>query len=140
MRARLYDSTGAPIAFMIFQDDLTTDATEVRFLAYGKLILDEGGIPPFVLKDVEGWQQVLGQYPDRALMADWPANYTTAKYALSQLTSADYNGPDKQDRLNALNQMEQNGLADIAKGLPPPGVPTANPSSFPTPVHPVMAH
>jgi hypothetical protein len=68
---------------------------------------------------------LVGQYPDRALMADWPAGYTTAKYDLSQLTSADYDGPDKQARLQMLQQTEQNGLNDIRNGLPAPGVPNA---------------
>jgi hypothetical protein len=122
---RLYDSGGAPIAYMRFYDQLTTDTTEVRLVGYGKLILDEGGIPPFVLRDVEGWEMLVGQYPDRALMADWPAGYTTAKYDLSQLTSADYDGPDKQARLQMLQQTEQNGLNDIRNGLPAPGVPNA---------------
>lgn len=124
IQGRLYDSGGAPIAYMRFYDQLTTDSTEVRLLAYGKVILDEGGVPPFVLRDVEGWRMVVGEYPDRELMTDWPAGYTTAKYDLSQLTGADYDGADKQLRLQQLSQTEQNGLNDIHNGLPAPGVPT----------------
>ena len=82
IQGRLWDSTGSPIAFMIFQDNLDVSSKEVRLSAYGKIVLDEGGIPPFVLKDVEGWRDVLGQYPDRELMDDWPAGYTTAAYSI----------------------------------------------------------
>jgi hypothetical protein len=122
IQGRLYDSTGAPIALLVFQDPLDTSATEVRLLAYGKLLLDEGGVPPFVLRDLEGWRIELGSYPGRTLMADWAGGYTTASYALSQLTGADYNGPDKQDRAQAIDAMEAAGLQDIANGQVPPGV------------------
>jgi hypothetical protein len=122
IQGRLYDSTGAPIALLIFQDPLDTSSTEVRLLAYGKLLLDEGGVPPFVLRDLEGWRIDSGTYPGRTLMAEWAGGYTTASYALSQLTGADYNGPDKQDRAQSINAMEASGLEDIANGRTPPGV------------------
>jgi len=110
-------------------------------VAYGKLILDEGGVPPFVLRDVEGWRMDVGNYPDRELMAEWPAGYTTATYALSQLTSADYDGPDKQARLQMLQQTEQNGLNDIHDGLPAPGVPGQQPAEgAKAPQGPLPAH
>jgi hypothetical protein len=116
IQGRLYDSTGAPIAYMRFLDTLTTASKEVRLYAFGKVILDEGGVPPFVLRDVEGWRMAIGEYPDRELMTDWPAGYTTAKYALSQLSGADYDGPDKQRKIAALTQAEAEGINNIRNG------------------------
>lgn len=118
IQGRLYDSTGAPIAYMRFLGDLTASSTEVRLYAFGKVIVDEGGIPPFVLRDVEGWRMTLGEYPDRELMAEWPAGYTTAKYDLSQISGADYDGPDKQEKIAALNHAEAEGIANIQNGVP----------------------
>jgi hypothetical protein len=60
----------------------------------------------------------LGEYPDRELMAEWPAGYTTAKYDLSQISGADYDGPDKQEKIAALNHAEAEGIANIQNGVP----------------------
>jgi hypothetical protein len=116
---RLYDANNRPLVYMRFLDQLTTASTEVRLDAFGKVILDEGGVPPFILRDVEGAEMLEGQYPDRAPMADWPAGYTTHTYALSQLSDADYDGADKQRKIDALDQATKDGLANI-KATPPP--------------------
>jgi hypothetical protein len=84
------------------------------------VILDEGGVPPFVLRDVEGARILLGQYPDREPMLDWPAGYTTANYPLSQLSSADYTGADKQRKIAALDEATKEGLANIRASHPAP--------------------
>jgi hypothetical protein len=116
---RLYDSTGVPIVYMRFIDDMTPATTEVRLLAYGAVILDEGGVPPFVLKDVEGALFVIGGFPDREPMVDWPANYTTTAYPLSSLTSADNDDDDKERKIQALDKATQDGIANIRAGAPP---------------------
>lgn len=115
---RLYDSNGAPIAYMRFIDDMTPDTKEVRLLAYGAVILDEGGVPPFTLKDVEGSFFVIGGFPDREPMADWPGPYTTAKYALSSLTNADNDDADKQRKVQALDKATQDGMDNIHNSTP----------------------
>jgi hypothetical protein len=124
IQGRLYDSTGLPLVYMRFLGALDPSSTDVRLYAFGKVILDEGGVPPFVLRDVEGWRMTLGEYPDRELMTDWPAGYTTAKYDLSQISSADYNGPDKQVKITALANAEAEGLNDIRSGASPAPPPT----------------
>ncbi|MEO8797869.1 MAG: hypothetical protein ABI551_08295 [Polyangiaceae bacterium] len=115
---RLYDSNGAPIAYMRFIDQLTPDSKEVRLLAYGAVILDEGGVPPFTLKDVEGSMLVVGGFPDREPMADWPGPYTTASYPLSSLTNADNDDADKKRKIGALDKATQDGINDIRSGTP----------------------
>jgi hypothetical protein len=118
---RLYDSTGMPLVYMRFMGELTTASTTVRLLAFGKVILDEGGVPPFNMQEVEGAEILIGQYPDRAPMADWVGPYAlTGGYALSQLSDADYNGEDKQRKIAALNQAAKEGLDNIRASAPPP--------------------
>jgi hypothetical protein len=115
---RLYDANGAPLVYMRFIDEMTPDTKEVRLLAYGAVILDEGGVPPFTLKDVEGSMLVVGGFPDRQPMVDWPANYVTAKYALSSLTNADNDDADKQRKIQALDKATQDGINSIRSGTP----------------------
>jgi hypothetical protein len=115
---RLYDANGAPIVYMRFIDEMTPDTKEVRLLAYGAVILDEGGVPPFTLKDVEGSLLVVGGFPDRQPMVDWPGPYTTAKYSLSSLTNADNDDADKQRKIQALDKATQDGINGIRSATP----------------------
>ena len=115
---RLYDSTGLPLVYMRFLGELTGANTEVRLLGFGKVILDEGGVPPFVLRDVEGSEMLIGQYPDRAPMAEWLGPYTTAAYPLSSLSAAEYNGADKQRKIDALDQAARDGVQNIRASGP----------------------
>ena len=138
---RLYDTTGRPIAYMRFLEELSKDSHEVRLLAFGKVIVDEGAVPPFVLRDVEGARILTGQYPDRELMQTWPGDYTTAKYDLASISSRDYNGADRQDKIQALDHAAEEGLANIkaaaSKGgsSGSSGVAAAEPSTEAPPTH-----
>jgi len=117
---RVYDSTNLPIAYARYLDRLGPDAKEVRLEAFGKVLVDAGAVPPLTLKDVEGQRMVLGTYPDRELMEGWPAGIETPNYDPSLFSSAQYEDPDKQKKLNALNKATQEGLDNIKKGGPPP--------------------
>jgi hypothetical protein len=127
--ARVYDSTGAPISYVRFLDQLTQASTEVRMAVFGGLLVDEGAVPPLVLRDVEGQRMVLNQYPDREVMVEWPANYTSAKYDIGQFTTKPYVDPEKQAQLGALEKATQDGVTNIrsqgtaAQSPTPPGVP-----------------
>jgi hypothetical protein len=128
--ARVYDSTGAAISYLRFLDQLGQASTEVRLAVYGGLLVDEGAVPPLILRDVEGHMMLLNQYPDRAMMADWPANYTSAKYDIGSFTTSPYVDPQKQAQLGALDKATQDGIANIrsqgtAAAAPgPPGPPS----------------
>lgn len=131
---RVYDAHGGAIAYLRFMDQLTTDSKEVRLLAFGKLLVDEGAVPPLYLRDVEGRRMVVGEYPDRELMNDWPGPYKSATYDSKSFSDADYDGPDKQARIGALDQAEKDGLANLKGANPlPPGAP------LPTPPDPAPA-
>ncbi|MEO9236426.1 MAG: choice-of-anchor X domain-containing protein [Polyangiaceae bacterium] len=115
---RLYDANGLPIVYMRFIDEMTPDTKEVRLLAYGAVILDEGGVSPFTLKDVEGSMLVVGGFPDREPMTDWRGPYTTANYALSSLTNADNDDADKQRKIKALDKATQDGIDNVRSTKP----------------------
>jgi hypothetical protein len=138
--ARVYDSTGAPISYVRFLDTLTQASTEVRLAVFGGLLVDEGAVPPLVLRDVEGHRMVLNQYPDREMMDDWAANYTSAKYDISQFTTKPYIDPEKAAQMTALEKATQDGVANIrsqgtAAVTPgPPGPPTV-PAGGAAPTH-----
>ena len=116
INGRLYDSTGLPLVFMNFTGELTTETTEVRLLAFGKVILDEGGVPPFTLQDVDGQEMLIGVYPDRAPMVEWAGPYATQNYSIASLSNADYDGPDKQRKIDALDKATQEGIERISNG------------------------
>jgi hypothetical protein len=110
---RVYDSAGTPVALCRFHDNLAAGTQEVRFVAYGKLLLDEGAIPPLTLQDLEGWRFSLGQYPDRDVMDEWAGGVTTPAYDVSLFTGQDWNGGDMQSQLQALDQSTADGLANL---------------------------
>ena len=110
---RVYDSAGTPVVLCRFHDNLAAGTQEVRFVAYGKLLLDEGAIPPFTLQDLEGWRFSLGQYPDRDVMDEWAGGVTTPAYDVGLFTNQDWNGGDMQSQLQALDQSTAAGLANL---------------------------
>lgn len=127
VHARLFDSKDQPIAMMTFVDEVTKDTREIRLLAYGKLLRDTNAVPPFVVKDVEGWRYTIGSTPDRELMVMWPCNYRTSSYDPSQFTNADWDDPMKQARLKLIDDNLKNGPSEIApvdsNGIPLPPKP-----------------
>jgi hypothetical protein len=110
---RVYDSTGAPAVLCRFHDQLTTDTREIRLVAYGKVLLDEGAVPPLTLRDLEGWRFSLGQYPDRDLMDDWEGGVVSPAYSIGSFTQQSWNGPDLQSQLEAFDTSTAAGLANL---------------------------
>jgi hypothetical protein len=134
---RIYDSTGAPMVYCRFLEQLTESSKEVRLLAFGKLLLDEGAVPPLVLKDIEGHRMVMGQHPDRELMDEWPGNVKSIPFDPKTLSHSDYEGADKQRRIADLDKATQDGLANIhaAPSAEVPGGPVAPGAPAPPPSH-----
>ena len=124
---RIYDGAGRPAVLARFLGDLATTDKEVRLLAFGKVLLDEGAAPPLVLRDLEGRRMVFGQHPDRELMDDWDPQYRSAAFDLSSISPKEYDGPDKRQRIADLDKATRDGLDNIRKGAPPappPGPPS----------------
>jgi len=84
-----------------------------RDLAFGKLLLDEGAVPPLGLRDVEGQRMVLGQHPDREVMEEWLAGFKTPAYPVTSLSDAEHKDPNKQKHLDALDKATSDGVANI---------------------------
>jgi hypothetical protein len=103
IRGRLYDSRNTPVALVSFIDELPADAHEVRLLTYGKLLRDQRAVPPFTLRDIEGWRYALGEYPDREMMAMWAAGYQTAAYSIDRFTDQVWDSPDKRAKIESFD-------------------------------------
>jgi hypothetical protein len=99
---RLYDSRGQPVAMLHFNDVVTVQVGELRLLAFGKLLLDEGASSPFTLQDVQGWRMTEQGSPDREMMEMWAGPYQTASYSAAAFSEQEWDSPTKQRRLQAL--------------------------------------
>jgi hypothetical protein len=104
---RLYDSRGYPIAVLHFNDLVSAQVQELRLLAFGKLLLDEGAAAPFTLQDVQGWRMVDQGYPDREMMAMWAGPYRTTNYSAAAFSDREWESPTKQRRLQALQRLTE---------------------------------
>jgi hypothetical protein len=99
---RLYDSSGQPVAILHFNDVLTEQVRELRLLAFGKLLLDQGASSPFTLREVQGWRMTEQGSPDREMMQMWTGPYQTASYSAAAFSDKEWDSPTKQRRLQAL--------------------------------------
>jgi hypothetical protein len=115
--ARVYDSAGAPLVYCRSLSQLTTDVREVRLVAFGALLLDEGATPPLVLRDIEGHRLLKDAYPDRELIEEWSGNFKTSAFDMQKLSHEAYKDADTQRRLDVLDQSTKAGLASF----PEPG-------------------
>jgi hypothetical protein len=103
IRGRLFDARNTPVALVTYIDEIAADAHEVRMLTYGKLLRDQGAQPPFTLRDIEGWHYLLGEYPDREVMAMWEAGYKTAMYPMDRFTDQPWDSPEKRARVDSFD-------------------------------------
>ncbi len=140
--ARLYDAAGKPAALLTFVGPLTLDSHEVVFTAFGKTLLDQGLVSPFAHKDLEGFSYVSTTDSDRAVMAVLPGPFLSAAFAMNQLSSAEWDSPERSKSIDSVNSVMAHGPSEIApvdsNGIPIPPIPLVSPSGTPTPVPPPM--
>jgi hypothetical protein len=123
IRGRLYDARNTPVALLSFVDELTTDDREVKLFTYGKLLRDQGAQPPFTLHDLEGWHYLLGEYPDRELMAPWAAGYRTAAYPITSFTTQTWDSPQKRAKIESFDNAVRETMASQHAPPAPGGKP-----------------
>ena len=116
--ARVYDNVGTPVTYCRYLHQLTPDVHEVRLLAFGALLLDEGAVPPLVLRDVEGHRLLPDTHPDRELLEEWPANFKTGPFDVHKLSSAPYKDPTKPARIEDFDRATAAGLANTPGAAP----------------------
>ena len=104
---RLYDSSGNPVAILHFNDFVGAQTSELRLLAFGKLLRDEGGASPFTVQDIQGWRMVEQGNPDREMMEMWAGPYRTASYPNVAFSDREWDSPTKQRRLQALQHLTE---------------------------------
>jgi hypothetical protein len=99
---RLDDATGRPVALLRFTAGLEAGHQQVPLRAHGRLLRDEDAVPPWTLRDVEGFRLVPGGHPDREVMAIWSGPYRTESRSMDALTDEGWDSPGRRARLAAL--------------------------------------
>lgn len=104
LRGRVHDSRGKPVALLQFNDVLKTGSQEIRFVAFGRVLIDEKAVSRLVFQDVEGWRMLRGAYPDREVMHMWSGSYETAAYGRDLLSSDEWESPAKRRYMKGLER------------------------------------
>lgn len=103
VRGRLYDGAGSAVALMDASGSYRRTDHEVRLVAFGLLLRDEGAESPFELRDVEAWRTVSG-FPDRQKVLTWVGPYETRKYDLGDFSDEEWTTPDKERQVALMRQ------------------------------------
>ena len=90
---------------------LDPSSKEVRLQAFGRVVREQDSPSPFTLTNLRGYIFYPGQEPDRKLLADYPEDYRTAKYAMDAFSEDEYWDDHKQTQIQ--------NLLDAAKAAPP---------------------
>lgn len=90
---RVDDAAGKPLALARFDGELAAGAFVVPLVLHGKIARDEGGVSPFVLRDLEGFRLLEGVYPDRETLEPWAGPYRSREYRPEELSDAPWPAP-----------------------------------------------
>ncbi len=66
---RVDDATGTPFALLTFNEELARGRQEAKLTLFGRLVLDQHPVPPFTLRDVEGFLLRESGDPDREVLS-----------------------------------------------------------------------
>ncbi len=127
---RFDDFAGKPFALAVFNEELSVGDHEIRFRAFGKLILDNLPLLPLRLRDVDGFLLQEDAFPDRALVPRLPGLvHMTKKYSLDVFSDAEWQSEERERYLREyLNDVKlaQARIDELTRGiLPAPIVPVA---------------
>lgn len=103
--ANLWDARGEPVAWARYKGELLPGEVAVPLAFFGKAILDAEPTPPFRLGELRGARIVLGGDPDLATIPPYEGSYTTRTASLEDLSSAEWDAPQKQATVRALGAM-----------------------------------
>jgi hypothetical protein len=99
--ANVFDAAGTPTAMLAARLDLPRGHAEVPLTVFGRVVREENAQAPFKLVNLRGARMLVGQDPDRKLMADGP-DYQTRAYALADFSDAEYWDAQKEQRIRNL--------------------------------------
>jgi hypothetical protein len=113
----LFGAGDQPAVWTRYKGTLEPGDTWVPLSFFGKAILDSQAQPPFHLGQLRGARFVEGQEPDMEQMPAFEGRYEIAQLEMSQLSSAEWDSPEKQAKLKALEEVSLDPLQ------PAPSVP-----------------
>ncbi|MBI3712894.1 MAG: hypothetical protein HY253_08025 [Burkholderiales bacterium] len=101
VNARLDDASGAPFAFLNFNELLPQGLTEVKLIAAGNLLRDKEASFPLKLRDIDGFLLKEDSDPDRELIPRIEGiAYQSKQYNLKAFSDAEWSGEERQRHLN----------------------------------------
>lgn len=90
-----------PIAYADTSRHLAEGRTNVDVVFFGRIFHDAAVPGPYLLRDLRGFLRFLdGSQPN--VWWSWPAMHTTAAIALDQLSAAEWDSPEKQEKIRRL--------------------------------------
>ena len=97
VRGRVDDATGKPFALLTFNEELETGAQAARLVLFGRLVLDQHPVPPFTLRDVEGFLLRESGDPDREVVASLTGPvYTARPHPESAFSAAEWESEERE--------------------------------------------
>ncbi|MEZ4434226.1 MAG: hypothetical protein R3F65_17615 [bacterium] len=118
--ANLYDPHGEPVAWTRVKEPLAEGRQTVALRFFGKVIHDSGRDGPYTLGQLRGALAAPDRTPSRVSMPHYPGEITTARYLARDFAAAEWDAPEKHDRLRRLERLEALGDAPrVGRPLPP---------------------
>ncbi len=98
-------SEDQPVAWARFKGFLEGGAATVTLKFFGRALIDAGHGGPYRIGELRGARYVEGQTPDLERVAQFEGTYFTRPYALSLLSNAEWDAPEKHAKIAALRRM-----------------------------------
>lgn len=98
-------SADQPVAWARFKGLLDGGAATVTLKFFGRALFDAGRGGPYRIGELRGARYVEGQTPDLERVAPLEGTYVTRPYALSLLSNAEWDAPEKHAKIAALQRM-----------------------------------
>lgn len=110
LRALLFNANGDPVAKSIIDETLDGQATEVRFLFFGRVLRQHNKSTSYVLQRVDGYLFEPGVPPPRQQVRPIVDAYRTQAYQPQRFSEAEWDSAQKRRRLDMLRQVKRKGL------------------------------
>lgn len=119
--ANLWTASEEPVAFSRWKGTLGRGTPSVSLSFFGKAIRDRGLAGPYRLGELRGVRVAQGHDPDLEKMTGEVSGYETKAYALEAFSDAEWQSPERERRLEALERATLNpgGLSSPTPAPPP---------------------
>lgn len=118
--ANLFDPHGEPVAWTRVKEPLAEGRHPIALRFFGKVIHDSGRDGPYTLGQLRGALAAPDRTPSRVSMPAYPGEITTARYLARDFAAAEWDAPQKHERLRRLERLEALGDAPrVGRPLPP---------------------